>query len=362
MGSVQRQDRKKRWLARYRDTEGKQHSKSFELKGDALQWVREQERRVDRGTWTDPTARTVTFRGYAEIWLASLDPELKPTTRASYEANLRRLLPYFGDQRLSRITTQGVRAWQGWMQSGTSPATVRQARQVLGAILGQATADGLIPRNPVQGVKAPRAKPRRQMYLTAFELKALADAADGIQPGAGALVWFLGWSGLRWGEATALRVRDVDQSRRRVRVEQAYSEVGGTLHLGAPKTHETRTVIVPGFVVDRIAPLCDGKAPDALVVTAPRGGPLRNANFRAKVWKPAVTAAELDPSLVIHDLRDTAASLMIATGASIKAVQRALGHKSAAMTLDVYGGLFEEDLEALADRMEERWGEVADGR
>jgi integrase len=58
--------------------------------------------------------------------------------------------------------------------------------------------------------------------------------------------------------------------------------------------------------------------------------------------------------LLVHDLRDTAASLMIASGASIKAVQRALGHASAKMTLDTYGGLFEEDLEELADRLERR--------
>jgi integrase len=58
--------------------------------------------------------------------------------------------------------------------------------------------------------------------------------------------------------------------------------------------------------------------------------------------------------LLVHDLRDTAASLMIASGASIKAVQRALGHASAKMTLDTYGGLFDDDLEDLADRLERR--------
>ena len=59
---------------------------------------------------------------------------------------------------------------------------------------------------------------------------------------------------------------------------------------------------------------------------------------------------------MVHDLRDTAASLAISAGASIKAVQRMLGHASAAMTLDTYGSLFEEDLEALADRLEARYG------
>jgi len=85
---------------------------------------------------------------------------------------------------------------------------------------------------------------------------------------------------------------------------------------------------------------------------APKGGPLRGANFRKKVWLPAVAEVRLG-DLVVHDLRDTAASLAISSGASIKAVQRMLGHASAAMTLDVYGGLYDEDLERLADRLEE---------
>jgi integrase len=89
-----------------------------------------------------------------------------------------------------------------------------------------------------------------------------------------------------------------------------------------------------------------------LVFTAPKGGPLRSANFRKKVWLPAVAETGLG-DLVVHDLRDTAASLAISSGASIKAVQRMLGHASAAMTLDVYGGLYDEDLEDLADRLEE---------
>jgi integrase len=78
-------------------------------------------------------------------------------------------------------------------------------------------------------------------------------------------------------------------------------------------------------------------------------------NFRRRIFSPAAARIGV-PDLVPHDLRDTAASLAISSRASIKAVQRMLGHASAKMTLDVYGSLFEEDLEALADRLEERYG------
>ena len=78
---------------------------------------------------------------------------------------------------------------------------------------------------------------------------------------------------------------------------------------------------------------------------------LRNGNFRRHVFDHAARAAGLD-GLTPHELRHTAASLAVSAGANVKAVQRMLGHASAAMTLDVYAGLFDDDLDGLADRMD----------
>ncbi len=80
-----------------------------------------------------------------------------------------------------------------------------------------------------------------------------------------------------------------------------------------------------------------------------------NSNFRHDVFDPAVTRAGLAP-LTPHDLCDTAASLAISAGANIKTIQRMLGHASAAMTLDIYAGLFDDDL----DRVGERLSDAAD--
>lgn len=143
----------------------------------------------------------------------------------------------------------------------------------------------------------------------------------------------------------------MDVAKRRVYVRESATEISGRLEWGTPKTHEVRTVVVPRFVIEAL-----GEPSDGLVFTAPKGGPLRHSNFTRGVWVPACEAAGMPDGLLIHDLRDTAASLAISAGASIKAVQRMLGHASAAMTLDTYGSLFEEDLEDLADRMEQRYG------
>jgi integrase len=94
-----------------------------------------------------------------------------------------------------------------------------------------------------------------------------------------------------------------------------------------------------------------GKGPDDLVFTSPEGGPLRVNNFRTRYFDPAAVMAGL-PGLTPHELRHTAASLAVSAGANVKAVQRLLGHASASMTLDVYSGLFDDDLEAVADLLD----------
>jgi integrase len=350
MGYIQRRDRPKPWIARYRGPEGRLHSKSFRRKVDAEKWLTIEEGKTLRGDWVDPTAGTVRYGEWAESWLAGLH-NIGPKTRAGYESLLRsRILPTFENVELRRISAASIRSWVADMtDEGLSAARIHQALRVVRQSLNVAVDDGLIAHNPATKVKAPRVEKRRQRFLTAFELSRLADECGDYGP----FVWFLGWSGLRLGEAVALRVRQVDG--RRVRVEESATEIDGRLTFGPTKTHETRTVILPRLTIDRLEPLLDGKTDDEFVFTAPRGGPLRAGNFRRRVFTPAAERIGI-PDLMIHDLRDTAASLAISTGASIKAVQRMLGHASAAMTLDTYGSLFEEDLEALADRMDERYG------
>jgi site-specific recombinase XerC len=97
------------------------------------------------------------------------------------------------------------------------------------------------------------------------------------------------------------------------------------------------------------------------VFTAPQGGPLREQKFVAVLFKPAAVRAGLPRRLRFHDLRHTCASLLIAQGASVKAVQAQLGHASATVTLDRYGHLFPDELQQLAERLQEAYADcVAD--
>jgi integrase len=163
-------------------------------------------------------------------------------------------------------------------------------------------------------------------------------------------VMVVAYTGLRFGEASGLRVGDVDLDRGRMRVEVSLVEVLGQLDETSPKSHRARTVPVPRFLRNQLAARTEGRALADRLFTTPHERPLRNSNFRHQVFDPAVRRAGLAP-LTPHDLRDTAASLAVASGATVKAVQRMLGHASAAMTLDVYAGLFDDELDDVADRM-----------
>jgi integrase len=252
MGSIQRVNRSKPWRARYWGPDGRQHSKSFPRKVDAERWLKVSEAESLTGRWVDPTAGDKPFGPYAEEWIAVKRSMVGETTATNTESLLRaRVLPEFGAKRLKQITAADIRKWMAAMtEKGLAPSTVYSYRRVLGQILEQAVDDGLLVSNPAKKAKAPTVRPRRQLFLSAEEVRVLADECGDFST----LVWFLGWSGLRFGEAAALRVGRVDPSRRRIRVEEAAVEVGGRLVFGTPKSDEARTVIVPRFVIDEISP------------------------------------------------------------------------------------------------------------
>ena len=225
-------------------------------------------------------------------------------------------------------------------------------------ILELAVEDRRLPRNPCQGVKAPRREHSPRAYLTHTQVEQLSQAVGDRYR---LVVLLLCYTGLRYGEMAALRVESFDMLRRRVNVRQSVTEVKGKLVWSSPKNHERRTVPFPKFLADDLAAQMAGKARNNLVFTAPEGGVLRLATFRTRTFNPSVTQLRLVddgkvttefPKPTIHDLRHTAASLAISAGANVKAVQTMLGHQSAALTLDTYADLLPDDLERVAEALD----------
>jgi len=121
----------------------------------------------------------------------------------------------------------------------------------------------------------------------------------------------------------------------------------------SPKNNQGRTVKIPRFVAELLAPLIDPKHPGELLFHSPTGGPLRHSQFHTRVFRPAVaSAAGLPAGLRFHDLRHSCAALLIAQGAHPRAIMKHLGHSSIAITMEVYGHLFPDEEDALADRLE----------
>jgi integrase len=229
---------------------------------------------------------------------------------------------------------------------------------VVSSILGLAVEGGYVSTNPARGLKVIGGTQREMLHLRASQVRRLAEAAEHLRPGSGVLVLVLGYGGVRWGEAVAIRRGRCDLVRSRVFVRESLSEVRGHLYFGPTKTHQNRVIILPPFLRDALAiHLREDVASDdhALIFTSPKGEPLRASNWRRRVWYPACEASGMPEGLRIHDLRHTAASLLVSAGAHVKAIQRHLGHSTASQTLDRYAHLFTHDLEAVADRLEDVW-------
>jgi integrase len=336
------------WRARYRDNTGKEHSRHFDRKVDAQAYLDGVTTSIQTGTYIDPSRSRMTVGTLAGQWLAG-KVNLKPTTRALYESILStHVLPRWRGVPLTRVEHGDVQAWVAdLVASGLSPSHVRDVLGVLSGVLKLAVRDRRLPSNPTLGANLPRVIKRRRKYLTARQVEQLADAA-----GSGRLaVLVLAYCGLRWCELAALRVSSVDFLRRRLTVSEAMTEVGGHLVWGTPKSHEARSVPIPRILVDDLAAYVAGKSRDDLVFTTVTGAPLRNRNARRSWFDGAATTIG-EPGLTPHELRHTAASLAVSAGANVKAIQAMLGHASAAMTLDTYADLFDDDLDAVAERLD----------
>lgn len=342
------------WVVAWREPDGRQRRKAFDRKADAEAFATHVEHGMRSGEYLDPTAAKTTVGSLAAVWRRG-QLQLTPSTSARYDSVLKnQILPTWERVPLGAVSFGTVQAWVAELAaSGLAPRSVLKAHMVLCRILDLGVRERRIATNPARGVELPRAKKATKQFLTADRLHDLADAAEEATTGLGLIVTTLGYTGLRFGELAALRASDFDPLRRRLHVRRSVTDVNGRMVEGEPKTHQHREVPVPRFLVKELAAhlAATGRRNDDPIFTAVEGGVLRLNNVRRRGFDQAVAAIGLT-DFTPHQLRHTAASLAVASGADVKAVQRMLGHASAAMTLDVYTGLFERGLDALADAMD----------
>jgi integrase len=282
-------------------------------------------------------------------------------TRHNYRATYRLTYGHhLGTMRLGEITRDDVaKALNSLATSGRrdgegySDKSIANAHLLLASMFKEAVAESIITVSPTARIKLPRGTSHQRsemLFLTAQEFATLvANTTAHYRP----LVLTLGGTGMRWGEAEALDVRDVNLDAATVRINKAakWDTSKSRRVVGPTKTKMSdRTVTLPAVLVETLRPLVEGRGRSARLFTATRGGPLRHKTFWSDVWLPACDAAGLsDPRPRIHDLRHSHASWLIEGGMSLVVIQRRLGHHSISVTADTYGHLSPDIQRAAAE-------------
>ena len=349
----------KRYAVRYRTPGQRQTRKrGFATKRDPQLFAARIEVAKSRGEYIPTSAGRVTIGELGPSWLARQQGHLKASAFWSLDSAWHvHVVPRWGDVRIGDVRFSDVQAWISDLARGAT--VVNTAHSVLARVLDDAVRDRLLTVNPARGVKLPVRSPRKNVYLTADQLTQLADESGRYR----SLVLLLGVGGLRWGEAAALRVRDIDFLHRRIALHTNAVKVGGTVVVGTLKSNKSRTVVLPEFVIDALARSAQGKGRDELLWPSRSGGylgpPSSHESWLSGAVKRCQKADPEFPRITAHGLRHTAASLAISAGANPKVVQRMLGHASAAMTLDVYADLFDSDLDEVAVTVSKMWPRTA---
>jgi len=321
-----------RWRARYTGPDGRRRSSTFGTKTDARRWLATAQTDLVRRAWKAPEGGRRTLGAYATDYLARAD--LRESTKQLYEGVWRlHLKKTWSSVAVGDITPQQVRQWHEAAARTARPTALVQSYRLLRALLNVAVADEVLATNPCRLRAAGIAKSARpSRALTVAEVQALAGKVPARYR---ALVLTLAFGGLRFGEATALRRRDVSADGVTVAVTRSVKRVGGGWLVGPPKTEAgVRTVALPAFVAVALAAHLDehvGAEPTALVFGTSSGNFLAGSNFNS-TFRRAVDACGLDP-VRIHELRHTGATLAAATGASTKDLMHRLGHSSPAAAL-----------------------------
>ena len=346
-----------RYAVRYRTPSHRQTRKrGFTTKRDAQMFAATVEVSKARGEYISTSAGRVTIGELGLPWLARQQGHMKPSGfRSLSSAWTVHVAPRWGHVRIGDVRFSEVQAWVSDLAGARRSTVVKTAHSVLARILDDAVRDRQLASNPARGVKLPRRVPGKNVYLTADQLAQLADESGRYQ----SLVLLLGVGGVRWGEAAALRVCDVDFLRRRITLHTNAVKVGGGFAVGSLKSNKNRTVVLPTFLIDALARSAKGKGRDELLWPSASGGYLAPPSSHDSWLSGAVARCQKTdktfPRVTAHGLRHTAASLAISAGANPKVVQRMLGHASAAMTLDVYADLFESDLNEVAVTVSKMW-------
>ncbi|SFT87011.1 Site-specific recombinase XerD [Geodermatophilus amargosae] len=336
--------------------------RGFRTRREAAAVLRAEIRKTEMGEWVDPSKQRLD--AYLAEWMAA--QRLHPSTMSSYRRNIRlHIDPYLGAQSVARLTGPMVDAWMRELEAsgradgagGLSARTVRYVFTILRAALSDAVRQGRLAVNPTDRATPPsasEARPPEMQAWTAAELARFMRWVDADDPDS-AMGWrLLAATGMRCGEALALRWRDVDLDAARPQVRRSVGTVkdkgaGQRLVEGPTKTGQSRVIDLDAGTVAALRRYraarehvsVDLVRDSALVLSGLDGSHRHPERFSRRFTAQVVRARralgeEQLPAIRLHDLRHTHATLLLADGVPVKVVSERLGHANATITLTVY--------------------------
>lgn len=281
------------------------------------------------------TPKTLTFGEVADQWWGEKWETIANSTAGSYRPCLRRLLEQFGDCGLEDIETADVNAFLNAIAAqGYSRRTVQMHKDIANMIFEVAIRNGALRYSPTDHATIPKNLPKKERELPPKE--ALVAVHNGGKLPFGLFAFLCFYSGMRRGEALALRYEDIDRKKRVIHITKSLEWVGNHPHVKEPKTRNSvRDVRVPDVLLDAI-PL--GIGPIFCRDDHP-GELLRQSDFRRK-WRQFCVAADID--ITPHQLRHGYATMLYEAGIGPKEAQKLLGHANIKTTLNIYTHISEE--------------------
>jgi integrase len=280
----------------------------------------------------------------------------RPTTLALYVSLAKNhILPAIGHQRLSQLTPLAVQSFYSELErKGISPRTRQMIHARLHRALNQAVKWGLVARNVCDAVEKPAAPRPTMRVLDSAQVKKFLMAAQADRY---SCIYVLAvTTGLRQGELLALHWDDIHLRDGSLSVRHTLQELNGRLELVEPKTAKgRRRVDLPALAMDALRDhrkrmFAEGH-PGPWVFCDSKGGPLRKGNLVRRSFNRVLRTAEL-PRIRFHDLRHTAATLLLQEGVHPKVVQERLGHAQIGLTLDTYSHVLPTMQREAADRLD----------
>ena len=336
-----------RWVVQIELEDGKRKTYYVKSKKEGREKLKRLQRDLEQGILATGPQQTV--RQYLEYWLEEVHkPNIKISTYVKYHKVIHGyILPAFGDLKLEKLTPQHVKSLYNKKQrDGLSPKTIHSIHGVLHKALDNAVLWNLVTRNVCTVVKPPRLVKTEKPSLTMEEAHTLLESVRGHR--LEMLLTLALTTGMRRGEILALRWLDIDFKKKLVSVRRTVDYIPRHGYVeNEPKTASgRRSIALPHFVLDMLhqhrtrqleAKLKAGSDwEDRNLVFTDLSGGYFNPRYLEKLFPKVLADAGLPP-IRFHDLRHSAATLLLAMGVSMKVVQEILGHSSFITTADIYG-------------------------